>query len=603
MIMVQNRCTESSCVGGGSAAGFVNESVNSHQRVTTAASSVFNAFGDVAPSTLCACQRKRQQKSAQTTSDQSNNGSVSAAMFHTGLVVIASPVRQILRQVAPFLREARQVVDHTLYIRLEPNYQWPQRKQMLTGGEVSLLRSIIPRIYGEAARECSHLDVRVLQSFLKNVEIRETSLEKKIEVVIAHKQLNNLDSYVKHQFDVSPKVHLFEPPVTVSTETNSDGGEPLDEKNTVTFSSVCLGGTFDRLHLGHKALLSSAVSIATEKLVVGVTDGDMIKNKLLWELIEPLNVRIEALRCCLQDMDPSLKYEIESISDPYGPTVRDASLQCLYVSDETVKGGLMINEERAKRNFQPMTLYNVSLVKNFNKTEEFMDDKISSSSRRIALLGKVLRKPARNLSIPAQPYVIGLTGGICSGKSYITKILEGLGVACISADLTGHEAYAAGTELNQELVDTFGYEIRAEDGSINRKALGAIIFSDASKRQRLNELVWPEIKRLLQIKVKKAAEMGARVVCIEAALLFEGGWDNLVHCVWYSVISEKEAIARVMKRDKCDAEMAMRKVRSQKPAKMFMDRSHVVLSTMWKDEVTQAQVERAYQEIQKYIQK
>lgn len=90
--------------------------------------------------------------------------------------------------------------------------------------------------------------------------------------------LDNLDSYVKHQFDVSPKVHLFEPPVTVSTETNSDGGEPLDEKNTVTFSSVCLGGTFDRLHLGHKALLSSAVSIATEKLVVGVTDGDMIKS-------------------------------------------------------------------------------------------------------------------------------------------------------------------------------------------------------------------------------------------------------------------------------------------------------------------------------------
>lgn len=83
--------------------------------------------------------------------------------------------------------------------------------------------------------------------------------------------------------------------------------------------------------------------------MICLRDDFLIIDKLLWELIEPLNVRIEALRCCLQDMDPSLKYEIESISDPYGPTVRDASLQCLYVSDETVKGGLMINEERAKR--------------------------------------------------------------------------------------------------------------------------------------------------------------------------------------------------------------------------------------------------------------
>lgn len=73
-------------------------------------------------------------------------------MFHTGLVVIASPIRQILKNVAPFLREARQVVDQTLYIRLEPGTgQWPLKRAAFTVGEISLLRSIIPRIYGEVS--------------------------------------------------------------------------------------------------------------------------------------------------------------------------------------------------------------------------------------------------------------------------------------------------------------------------------------------------------------------------------------------------------------------------------------------------------------------
>lgn len=72
-------------------------------------------------------------------------------------------------------------------------------------------------------------------------------------------------------------------------------------------------------------------------------------DKLLWELIEPLHVRIEALRNCLQDMDPSIDYDIQPICDPYGPTVKDPTLECLYVSDETFKGGLMVNEERKKK--------------------------------------------------------------------------------------------------------------------------------------------------------------------------------------------------------------------------------------------------------------
>ena len=89
---------------------------------------------------------------------------------------------------------------------------------------------------------------------------------------------------------------------------------------------------------------------------------------------------------------------------------------------------------------------------------------------------------------------------------------------------------------------------------------------------------------------------------IEAALLFEGGWDRLTHMVWYSLISEKVAIARVMMRDRCDHELALKKIRAQKPAKMFIDKAHVVLSSMWEVEVTLRQVHRAFEAVQKYVQ-
>lgn len=148
-----------------------------------------------------------------------------------------------------------------------------------------------------------------------------------------------------------------------------------------------------------------------------------------------------------------------------------------------------------------MSLYNVSLLPNHKKLEKFMDDKISSSSQRIALLGKILHEPKPNPDIPKTPFVIGLTGGICTGKTHIMKTLESLGAVCVSADLLGHETYKPGTALNQTLVDTFGAEVRAEDGSINRKALGAIIFADSKKREQLNELAWPEIVKLIQQKV------------------------------------------------------------------------------------------------------
>jgi dephospho-CoA kinase len=94
-------------------------------------------------------------------------------------------------------------------------------------------------------------------------------------------------------------------------------------------------------------------------------------------------------------------------------------------------------------------------------------------------------------------HVIGLTGGIGSGKSTVAAMLAGLGAHVIDADKIGHEVYRPGTEGFARVVDAFGPGVVASDGTIDRRALGAIVFADAGARTRLNALVHPLIAAAL----------------------------------------------------------------------------------------------------------
>lgn len=101
---------------------------------------------------------------------------------------------------------------------------------------------------------------------------------------------------------------------------------PELDKQLQTYRNVVLGGTFDRIHAGHKVLLTQAVLLATERVVVGVTDGGMIKSKKLHELILPAAHRIEHVKEFLEDVDPFLRYEVVPILDPFGPTATDPDM-------------------------------------------------------------------------------------------------------------------------------------------------------------------------------------------------------------------------------------------------------------------------------------
>lgn len=128
---------------------------------------------------------------------------------------------------------------------------------------------------------------------------------------------------------------------------------------------------------------------------------------------------------------------------------------------------------------------------------------------------------------------LGLMGGIAAGKSEVARMLARRGATVLDADRLAHEAYEPGTPGFERLLHAFGPEIVGTDGHIDRSRLGALVFGDASMLKRLTDIVWPLTRALAEERMRQAAERGARVVVLEAPLLIEAGWRDLVDEVWF----------------------------------------------------------------------
>jgi len=143
------------------------------------------------------------------------------------------------------------------------------------------------------------------------------------------------------------------------------------------YSAVVLGGTFDRLHPGHHVLLKAAAELARERVVVGISTGPMLANKEYAHLIQPLDVRRQAVEIFIKSVKPELKVETEPITDPYGPSIVDPALEAIVVSKETIKGGEAVNKKRAERGLSQLQVEVVDLVLEHGNSE-----KISSTMLR-----------------------------------------------------------------------------------------------------------------------------------------------------------------------------------------------------------------------------
>ena len=144
--------------------------------------------------------------------------------------------------------------------------------------------------------------------------------------------------------------------------------------------------------------------------------------------------------------------------------------------------------------------------------------------------------------------VVGLTGGMGSGKSTVSQIMAELGAVIIDADKVGHEAYQANTKTWQDVVAAFGKQVVAQDGSIDRKKLGAIVFGNPEQLERLNRVVHPRMFEMMKESIEQHRRQGIKVVVLDAAILFEANWTPLVDMIWVVIASEPVVVARAVAR-------------------------------------------------------
>lgn len=161
--------------------------------------------------------------------------------------------------------------------------------------------------------------------------------------------------------------------------------------------------------------------------------------------------------------------------------------------------------------------------------------------------------------------IIGVTGNMGSGKSTVCKILANLGAATIDADKLAHEAYRPNSRTWQEIITAFGKHILKPDAEIDREKLGQLVFSDPASLARLNQIVHPEAYRMVQERIEDYRRRGATAIALEAILLIEAGWVNLVDTVWLVVASEDVVMQRLTEHKGTGRPWILARLRSQVP--------------------------------------
>ena len=185
---------------------------------------------------------------------------------------------------------------------------------------------------------------------------------------------------------------------------------------------------------------------------------------------------------------------------------------------------------------------------------------------------------------------IGLTGGIGTGKSSVTEAFQSLGAAVINADLLGHDAYLPGTIGFEEVVTEFGQEIVGSDGQIDRKKLGPIVFSDSSKMDRLNEIMHPLIRDLIDERLVSLESTQNKVAVVEAAILIEAGWKSLFDEIWVVISDREEVISRLGVRNGLSREDALKRIDSQMSNNERIEHGDVVVENTGSMEDLQTRV-------------
>ena len=194
--------------------------------------------------------------------------------------------------------------------------------------------------------------------------------------------------------------------------------------------------------------------------------------------------------------------------------------------------------------------------------------------------------------------IICLTGGLASGKSTAAKFLEEQGANIIDADKLGHRAYDVGTQAYRQVIETFGEDVVGEDNEIDRRVLGGKVFGKPEELKRLTDIVWPEIRRMAELEIAGFdAAYPDGVVVLEAAVLFEAGWQDIGDEIWVVIVDREIAIERSIARDGFEREAVESRIDSQLTNEERVSQSDVVIENNTDQENLLAQLQKEWDRV------
>ncbi|MDD5127331.1 MAG: dephospho-CoA kinase [Dehalococcoidales bacterium] len=192
--------------------------------------------------------------------------------------------------------------------------------------------------------------------------------------------------------------------------------------------------------------------------------------------------------------------------------------------------------------------------------------------------------------------IIGLTGGIGSGKSTVSQVLAHLGAKIIDSDKLGHEALQAGGKAQHEVVDTFGKQVLNAENAIDRRKLGEVVFSSPEARKKLEAILHPTIYKMVKAQIENFRKEGANVVVVEVPLLVEAGWQPLVDEVWTTIAPEAVVLRRLKERTGMFTDEAKSRIRAQLSNEERRRHADVVIDTDCTLDELKAKVEELWRE-------
>ena len=173
--------------------------------------------------------------------------------------------------------------------------------------------------------------------------------------------------------------------------------------------------------------------------------------------------------------------------------------------------------------------------------------------------------------------IVGLTGGISTGKSTITQMFRSIDIPVIETDKISKEMLKKGTEGYEEVVTTFSRSILLTNNEINRKKLAQIVFSNPQRRKKLNSIVHPRVKSVVKTEIQKHKELGSKMIVLDVPLLFETDFIDLVDKTIVVYTTYKKQKERLMERERIDKDYAELKISAQMPLNRKVDLADYVI--------------------------